>query len=85
MEIMTTIGDVLSFEEADVSMRTKTAAQCVELSLSNVSIWMGDRQRKHCAQLPGEEIGGTLISPKLCIVKLGALAREGSRRHYRKA
>ena len=25
------------------------------------------------------------ISPRLCIVKLGALAREGSRRHYRKA
>ena len=38
-----------------------TAAQCVELLLSNVSIWMGDRQRKHCAQLPGEEIGGTLV------------------------
>ena len=38
-----------------------TAAQCVRLSLSNVSNWMGDRQRKHCAQLPGEEIGGTLV------------------------
>ena len=38
-----------------------TAAQCVKLSLSNVSNWMGDRQRKHCAQLPGEEIGGTLV------------------------
>ena len=31
-----------------------TAAQCVELSVSNVSNWMGDHQRKHCAQLPGE-------------------------------
>ena len=38
-----------------------TAAQCVELSLSNVSNWMGDHQRKHCAQLPGEEIGGILV------------------------
>ena len=31
-----------------------TAAQCVELSLSNVSTWMGDHQRKHCVQLPGQ-------------------------------
>ena len=38
-----------------------TAAQCVELSLSNVSTWMGDHQRKHCVQLPGEEIRGTLV------------------------
>ena len=40
---------------------SKVAAQCVELSLSNVSTWMGDHQRKHCVQLPGEEIGGILV------------------------
>ena len=38
-----------------------TAAQCVELSLSNVSTWMGDHQRKHCVQLPGEEIRGIFV------------------------
>ena len=33
----------------------------LDLIVCNVSNWMGDRQRKHCAQLPGEEIGGTLV------------------------
>ena len=41
-------------ENCSLTSYSITAAQCVELSLSNVSNWMGDHQRKHCAQLPGE-------------------------------
>ena len=52
----------MSFSQADLlNSCCITVAQCVELSLSNVSTWMGDHQRKHCAQLPGEEIRGIFV------------------------
>ncbi len=42
--------------ESDNQILSITAAQCVELSLSNVSNWMGDHQRKHCVQFQARKL-----------------------------
>ena len=47
-------GGLGAVENCFLNSCTASQQQCVELSLSNVSNWMGDHQRKHCAQLPGE-------------------------------